>query len=36
LIWQTAQAFGATLYTQDGGLKVMHGVVFRSKRLASA
>ena len=31
LIWQTAQSFGATLYTQDGGLKAMTGVKFQSK-----
>lgn len=31
LIWQTAHTFGATLYTQDGGLKVMNGVKFKSK-----
>jgi toxin FitB len=31
LIWQTAQSFGATLYTQDGGLKGMSGVLFQSK-----
>ena len=31
LIWQTAQVFGATLYTQDGGLKSMNGVRFQGK-----
>jgi predicted nucleic acid-binding protein len=31
LIWQTAQSLGATLYTQDGGLKGMNGVKFQSK-----
>lgn len=31
LIWQTAQSFGAILYTQDGGLKAMGGVKFQSK-----
>ena len=31
LIWQTAQSLGATLYTQDGGLKAMQGVQFQSK-----
>jgi predicted nucleic acid-binding protein len=31
LIWQTAQLFGATLYTQDSGLKSMNGVKFQSK-----
>lgn len=31
LIWQTAQSFGATLYTQDGGLKAMTGVQFKPK-----
>ena len=31
LIWQTAQVFGATLYTQDGGLKSMNGVMFQDK-----
>jgi hypothetical protein len=31
LIWQTAQSFGATLYTQDGGLKAMTGVQFKLK-----
>lgn len=31
LIWQTAQSFGATLYTQDGGFKAMRGVQFQSK-----
>ncbi len=31
LIWQTAQSFGATLYTQDGGLKAMAGVKFQLK-----
>lgn len=31
LIWQTAQSLGATLYTQDGGLKAMSGVQFQAK-----
>jgi toxin FitB len=31
LIWQTAHSFGATLYTQDGGLKAMAGVKFQLK-----
>ena len=31
LIWQTAQSFGAVLYTQDGGLKTMTGVKFQLK-----
>ena len=31
LIWQTAQSFGAILYTQDGGLKNMTGVKFQLK-----
>ena len=31
LIWQTAQSFGATLFTQDAGLKKMSGVSFQSK-----
>ena len=31
LIWQTAQSFGAILYTQDGGLKTMTGVKFLLK-----
>jgi toxin FitB len=31
LIWQTAQSYGAVLYTQDGGLKAMTGVKFQSK-----
>ena len=31
LIWQTAQSFGATLYTQDGGLKALTGVKFQLK-----
>ena len=31
LIWQTAQSFGATLFTQDSGLKSMSGVKFQSK-----
>lgn len=31
LIWQTAQSFGATLYTQAGGFKAMRGVQFQSK-----
>lgn len=31
LIWQTAQSLGATLYTQDGGLKGMNGVKFQLK-----
>ena len=31
LIWQTAQSFGATLYTQDSGLKAMSGVQYLSK-----
>lgn len=31
LIWQTAQSFGATLYTQDGELGAMNGVKFQSK-----
>ena len=31
LIWQTAQSFGATLYTQAGGFKAMRGVQFHSK-----
>ena len=30
MIWQTAQAFSATLYTQDSGLKAMAGVKFQS------
>jgi len=31
LIWQTAQFFEATLFTQDAGLKAMAGVKFQSK-----
>ena len=31
LIWQTAQSFGATLVTQDAGLKNMSSVSFRPK-----
>lgn len=31
LIWQTAHTFGATLFTQDGGLKAMNGVKFKCK-----
>jgi toxin FitB len=31
IIWQTAHSLGATLYTQDAGLKAMPGVSFRVK-----
>ena len=31
LIWQTAQSFGATLFTQDAGLKHMSGVSLQPK-----
>ncbi len=31
LIWQTAQAHGATLYTQDAALADLPGVRFRAK-----
>lgn len=32
IIWQTAQAQGATLYTQDAGLKGLPNVKFKAKR----
>lgn len=31
IIWQTAQAHGATLYTQDAGLKGLPNVKFKAK-----
>jgi toxin FitB len=31
IIWQTAHALGATLYTQDAGLQAMPGVSFQLK-----
>lgn len=34
LIWQTAQAHGATLYTQDSALKDLPNVKFKAKRTA--
>lgn len=33
IIWQTAQAHGATLYTQDAGLKDLPNVKFKAKPL---
>ncbi len=33
LIWQTAQAHGATLYTQDAALQGLPGVVFRARQV---
>jgi predicted nucleic acid-binding protein len=31
IIWQTAQAHGATLYTQDAALKNLPNVKFKAK-----
>ena len=36
VIWQTAQAHGATLYTQDADLQALPGVVYRPKPSSSS